>query len=111
MADKIKDADDLLLESMFHPEPIADDGFSMRVVRRVRRKLWIRRLSLPIAAAIGVSIAAKPLAGLVTAVFGVLAALPVDIAVPADSLPPLHFIVSGAIILFGALIGLRSISE
>ena len=111
MADKIKDADDLMLESMFRSEPIADDGFSKRVVRRVRRKIWVRRLTLPIAAAIGVSIAAKPFAALVTSVVGLLGAIQVDVALPAESMPPLHFIISGAIILLGAVIGVRAATE
>ena len=111
MADKIKDADDLMLESMFRSEPIADNGFSDRVMRRVRRKLWIRRVTLPVAAAIGVSIAAKPFAGLVTSVFGLLGALQIDIALPAGAVPPLHFIISGAIILLGAIIGVRAAAE
>ena len=111
MADKIKDADDLMLESMFRSEPIADDGFSNRVVRRVRRKIWIRRVTLPVAAAIGVSIAAKPFAALVTSVFGLLGALQVDVPLPGVALPPLHFIVSGAIILLGAFVGLRAATE
>ena len=53
MADKIKDADDRLLESMFAAEPIADAGFSVRIVKKIRRRLWVRRLALPLAAVIG----------------------------------------------------------
>ncbi len=60
MADAMKDAEDLMLEKLLASEPIADDGFSDRIVARVRRRLWFRRLTLPIAAAIGTSIAAKP---------------------------------------------------
>jgi len=61
MAEKLKDADDLKLESMFRSDPIPDDGFSARIVSRVRRRIWVQRLTLPVAIAIGASIAAKPL--------------------------------------------------
>jgi len=61
MADKMKDAEDLKLEALFRSEPLPDDGFSARVVSRVRRRIWVRRLSLPLAFAVGASIAARPL--------------------------------------------------
>ena len=111
MADKIKDADDLMLESMFRSEPIADNGFSDRVVRRIRRKVWIRRVTLPVAAAIGVSIAAKPFAGLVTSVFGLLGALQIDVSLPAGALPPMHFMVLGVIVVLGGIVGLRAATD
>jgi len=61
MAEKIKDAEDLLLESLFRSEPIADAGFSERVVKRIRRAIWIRRLALPLALLAGTAIALRPL--------------------------------------------------
>ncbi len=67
MADKIKDAEDLLLESMFRSEPIDDDGFSGRIVSRIRRHIWLRRLALPIAMLAGAAIAVKPLMQLIAA--------------------------------------------
>ena len=60
MAEKMQDAEDRLLSAMFQAEPIADDGFSEQVVRKVRRQMWIRRLALPIAMLVGASIAVKP---------------------------------------------------
>ncbi len=60
MADKVKDAEDLHLESLFQSSPIEDDGFSARVVRRVRLRLWLRRLSLPAAVCVGFPIAIGP---------------------------------------------------
>ncbi len=71
MADKIKDAEDRLLESMFRSEPIDDDGFSDRIITRIRRRLWLRRLALPIAMLTGAAIAIKPLFQVV-AVFSTL---------------------------------------
>ncbi|MEM7430862.1 MAG: hypothetical protein AAF351_02865 [Pseudomonadota bacterium] len=61
MADKLKDTEDQLLESLFANEALADDGFSKLVVRRIRRQIWIRRLALPVAMLVGGTIAIKPL--------------------------------------------------
>jgi hypothetical protein len=49
MADKTSDAVDRLLASALKAEPIADDGFSARIVSRIRRRIWVNRLALPIA--------------------------------------------------------------
>ena len=75
MAERLKDSEDLKLEALFRSEPVSDDGFSATIVSRVRRRMWVQRLSLPIAFVIGVIIAAKPLmqlAGLVPKVFGIV---------------------------------------
>ena len=61
MADRLKDSEDLKLEALFRSEPVLDDGFSAGVVSRVRRRMWVRRLSLPTAVVAGAIIAAKPL--------------------------------------------------
>ena len=61
MADRLKDSEDLKLEALFRSEPVHDGGFTDRVLSRVRRRMWIQRLSLPIAFVIGAVIAAKPL--------------------------------------------------
>ena len=57
MVDRMKDAEDLKLESLFASDPIADGGFSTRIEKRIRRQLWVRRLALPVALIIGGSIA------------------------------------------------------
>ena len=49
MADRMKDAEDRIFESLFAAEPIADEGFSDRIVKRIRRHIWIQRLTLPAA--------------------------------------------------------------
>lgn len=67
MAEKIQDAEDRLLNAMFQATPIADDGFSDLVMRRIRRQMWVRRLALPIAVIVGAAIAVKP----ATQLFGV----------------------------------------
>lgn len=60
MVERMKDEQDRKLEALFRTAAIADDGFSERVARRVRRRVWIRRWTLPIAAGIGGLIALEP---------------------------------------------------
>ncbi len=66
MAEKMQDAEDRLLESMFQSESVADNGFSDRVLRRIRRQIWVRRLALPVAMVAGAAIALEPAARLFT---------------------------------------------
>jgi len=111
MAEKIKDAEDRFLESLLQGEAIADDGFSKRVVGKIRRRLWLRRVSLPLAAAIGASIAAKPLSSLITTFFGFLtSSMPNELAfVPAEILPSIPMMVFGALLLLTTALGFRLI--
>ncbi len=112
MADRLKDAEDRLLESMFAAEPIVDDGFSARVVSRIRRRLWLRRLLLPAAILIGGAIAFEPLTEFVGIVAGLSTVLPRElVSLSAGYVPQVPTIVLGAL-LFGAFVlGLRAISE
>ncbi len=116
MAERIKDAEDRLLESMFESQPIADDGFSVRVVRKVRRRLWLRRLALPVAALIGGAISIKPLADLVTAVAGLTTSVPSLVPeelVTATSalIPQAPLVVLGGMLLAACMIGLSAIDD
>ena len=116
MAERIKDAEDRLLESMFESQPIADDGFSVRVVRKVRRRLWLRRLALPVAALIGGAISIKPLAGLVTTVANlstnVPSLVPEELVTATSGLvPQAPLVVLGAMLLAACLIGVRALDE
>jgi hypothetical protein len=112
MAEKLKDAEDRLLESLFAAEPIADEGFSGRVVTRIRRRLWIRRLALPVAILVGGSVAAKPLAELTLAASKLLAVMPQDLlAIPTDWLPQVQLIVVGAMLLGAGSLGLRLLED
>ena len=112
MADKRKDAEDRLLESMFQSEPIADDGFSDRIVTRIRRRLWLRRLALPVAMLVGGGIAAKPVSELVLAASKVLTVLPQDLlAVPATWVPQIQLVVVGAMLLAAGGLGMRLIED
>ena len=112
MAERIKDEKDLMLESMFASEPIADNGFSVRVVRKVRRRIWLRRLTLPVASLIGALIAFKPLTQLVTLIAGLVQVIPQDV-LDASSIvvPQLPMLVLGAMLLATCMIGLRMIDD
>lgn len=61
MAERIKDETDRALEQLFRSGPIDDDGFSDRVMLRVRRHVWVRRLAMPVALVIGALVGLKPL--------------------------------------------------
>ena len=117
MAERIKDEEDRLLESMFESAPIADDGFSVSVVRRVRRRLWLRRLAVPIAVLIGGTIAIKPLTGFVMAVAGLSALIPPELLSSVTALIPqmpttqVSTIVLGAMLLAAVMLGLRTLEE
>ena len=112
MAERIKDAEDRLLESMFESAPIADNGFSGQIVKRIRRKLWVRRITLPAAVLVGGLLAFQPLAALVKGSYQILLSMPGDL-VPSvmESLPSVQLIVTGALILGVALISLNMIED
>jgi len=112
MADKMKDADDRLLESMFASAPIADSGFSAAVVKRVRRRLWLRRLAVPVAALVGGAIAIKPLADFVTIAASLFPSIPPQlIDATASMIPQLPTIVLGAMVLGACMLGLRLLED
>ena len=116
MAERIKDAEDRLLESMFESAPIADNGFSVRVVKRVRRRLWLQRLALPVAAIVGGAFAIKPLGDLVTVMANlsssVTSIVPEELVTATTGLiPQAPFVVLGAMLLAACLLGLRFIED
>ena len=112
MADRMKSAEDRLLESMFAAPPIADDGFSASVVGKVRRRLWLRRLALPGAALLGGAIAIKPLAALVTLLASLSALLPQELfGIIAGFIPQAQTVVLGALLLAVCLLGMRSLED
>lgn len=87
MAERLKDREDLKLDAMFQSAPIADDGFSDRVISRIRRQIWVQRLSLPVAFVIGAAFAARPLMQLVETVSGLLKFIPQTVAGNLGALP------------------------
>jgi hypothetical protein len=115
MAERMKDKEDLKLEAMFRSDPVLDDGFSRIVLKRVRRRMWVRRLSLPVAVILGLAISAKPLmqivgvtAGFVESLLGMT--LSVD-QLPVGSLPPASSVMIGAALLMAAVLGSRILEE
>ena len=112
MAEKLKDQTDHLLETMFRSEPVADDGFSRRVVAKVRRIMWVRRLALPIAMLIGAAIAVKPAGQLVEVVSRMLALVPADVAgAPLALLSQFPTVIMGGMLLAVGLLFIQSLAE
>lgn len=112
MAERIKDAEDRLLESIFKSEPLLDDGFSINIVRKLNRRLWFRRLMLPVAASIGGAVAFKPLMGLVTTLANFTSLVPEDfLSATTGSIPQLQTVVLGAMLLAVCLLGVRTLQE
>ena len=112
MAEKLKDAEDRMLESLLQSAPIADDGFSRRVITRIRRRLWVRRLALPVAMFIGGAIAIKPATQILVASSKVLAVFPQGLfEVPVSWIPQMQIIVLGAMLLAAAMLGIRMLEE
>ena len=112
MAEHMKDTQDRMLESMFASAPIADDGFSAQVVRTVRRKMMVRRLSMPIAVLIGGIVAFKPFSAILGVAYQLLLQMPdelVDSAVA--SLPTVQLIVTGALVLCAAVFSMSMLED
>ena len=116
MAERMKDSEDIQLEALFASEQVADDGFSEAVQRRIRRSMWIRRLTLPIAILLGGAIAAKPLAGLVAASLKLASLVPANVSgsldsVSASSLPQFSTILLGGVLAFVCIMATRLLDE
>ena len=115
MAERLKDAEDRKLEEMFRAQPIADDGFTVRVVSRVRRHIWVRRLSLPAAIAVGALVGLKPLLQVAGAVPQLIGLIPVDMlkldALPVGGLPQASTLLIGASIVMAIMMAGRLLEE
>jgi hypothetical protein len=112
MADKTSDALDRLLASAFAAEPIADDGFSARIVSKIRRRVWVNRLALPVAVLVGLAFAVKPALQLVSALLPILNVVPVEIAnAPMQYLPQMQFIVLGGMAFAAGVTLLKVLEE
>jgi hypothetical protein len=122
MAEKLKDAEDRMLESMFAVEHIADDGFSQRIVTQIRRRIWVRRLALPVGMLVGGIVAFKPAMQLVSVSSTLLSVVPRELLeVPASVLPQVEgatfgmplmsTIVLSAMVVVAAILGTRLLNE
>ena len=93
-------------------EPIPDAGFSDRIVKRIRRGIWINRLALPLAAAIGAAFAIKPATQLVTALLPLLNVMPVDVvSAPMEFLPQMQTFLFGGMAFIVAIMLYRVFEE
>ena len=111
MVDRLKDSEDKLLESLFGSEPVLDNGFSARVMTRLNRRLWIRRLALPAALLIGAAIAIKPLSQLVVTFSKLLTVIPADFGgLSIDIAPQATTVILGCLLL-GAMMIITKILE
>ena len=105
MVERMKDKDDLALENLFGAQPaIADDGFSRKVMARLRRRIWVQRLAMPVAILLGALIAFQPALEVLRALYGLLDVLPSGVVtVPADSIPQMSTMVIVAGVIVAAL--------
>ena len=112
MVNKLKDAEDRLLESLFRSDPIADNGFSQRVVAGIRRRIWVRRLTLPLAILIGGGIAARPALELAALAGNLLTVVPQSLLeAPAASIPQIQTVVLGALLLVAVVVGMQMLED
>ena len=112
MAEHMKDAQDRMLESMFESAPIADNGFSAQVMRRVRRRMALRMLSLPIAVLIGGVIAFKPFSAILGIAYQLLLQMPDEIVAGAvASLPTVQLLVTGGLVLCAAVFTMSMLED
>ena len=112
MAEKTQDPEDIALRALFASEPVADDGFSKRVVAQIRRGQRIRRFCLGTAIAIGGAIACKPMMEL--AALAYRAFLDAGTGLFAESLaqvPSMGMMAAGAALFVGLMIGLRLLED
>jgi hypothetical protein len=112
MADKTSDALDRLLVSAFEAEPIADAGFSNRVVSTIRRRTWINRLALPIAVVVGAAFALKPAIQLINALLPLLNVVPLEMAsAPMQYLPQFQLVILGGMAFAAGVTLLKFLEE
>ncbi len=112
MADRIKDAEDRRLESVFRAEPIADDGFSDRVIGRIRRRIWADRLVLPVATLAGAALAFKPAMELVGVLLPLTSLIPAQVASrPLEFLPEIQVVILGGMLIAAAVACFRLLEE
>jgi hypothetical protein len=116
MADKLKDAEDLMLEALFATEAVPDDGFSVRIEKKIRRRILVQRFALPVAILLGGAIAAKPVIALLTAVMQLFVISPEGLSnylgnLTSSSLPSLTLISFGAMIALALIMISRMLED
>ncbi len=100
MVDRLKDNEDKLLESLFRSDPVLDNGFSLKIVSEIKRRIWIRRLTLPAAFVVGAAIAVKPLSQLAVTFSKLLTLIPTSFGgLSLGNFPQISTILLGGLLL------------
>ena len=119
MVERIKDKEELRLEAMFRSDPLPDVDFSSKVMIRVRRQIWIRRLAMPVAIFLGGLIAFKPASELVMTLSKVMNVLPASLttisvdlpSIPVESLPQVSTYLIGGLMVLVTLFFVRVLED
>ena len=112
LADRMKDQEDLKLEALFRSEAVNDDGFSERVMKRIRWQMRVRRFALPIAMLVGGAIAAKPAMDLLLVASRLITVIPEDLrSLPLESLPQMPTVVGGLAVAALMALFLRALEQ
>lgn len=112
MADYSRDADEQWLEALFASPPVADAGFSERVLRRIRRGQAWRRACLLSAAIIGGAVAWQPAVAFTRFAVALLQELPGNVFGAAlEAVPSTAMLAGGSILFLVALFAVRLLED
>lgn len=112
LADRMKNQDDLKLEALFRSEAINDDGFSDRVMKRIRWQMRVRRYAVPVAILVGGVIAAGPAMDLLMVASRLITVLPEEVrSLPLESLPQMPAVLGGLAIAAAAAMFFRLLED
>lgn len=108
MAEKIRDEEDRLLETLFASTPIEDNGFSARVAGRIRRKQRFRSVCVSVALVVGSLISLQPAIALLSMLYHLLFDASTGLfAASADRIPSLTMFVAGGVLAALLVLGMR----
>ncbi len=112
MVDRLKDNEDKLLESLFRSDPVLDNGFSLKVVSEIKRRIWIRRLTLPAAFVVGAAIAVKPLSQLAVTFSKLLTLIPTNFGgLSLGNFPQISTVLLGGLLLAAMMMVSKMLEE
>ncbi len=116
MVDRLKDNEDKLLESLFRSDPVPDNGFSLKIVSEIKRRIWIRRLTLPAAFVVGAAIAVKPLSQLAVTFSNFLTLIPAKMPANVGTLslgdfPQISTVILGGLLLAALMMVSKMLEE
>jgi hypothetical protein len=112
MADYSRDDDDRVLEALFAAATVADDGFSERIVRRIRRRLLVRRLCLLVATIVGGTIAWQPAVAFTRFAVSLLQELPGNFFGTAlEAVPSTTMLIGGGILFIVTAFAFRLLED